>query len=537
MDAGILSYKNKGDALSGCVGKSGERKMTEGDIVETSNLKTGFFEKTKNWFKNPYNLALVGILLAAIAIRLYYFFMTLHQPLWWDEAEYALRAKAFAFGTPITGWAPEREFIVPIFFSIFLKIGLGEIALRFIQLLVSLATVFMTYLLVSKISNKNVALYATFGMAFFWLHLFFTQRILLYLWAPLMYILIAYFFYTGFLHENKKHLILFAVLASIGVQMYISIAFLVFGLFIYAVLIEGSSILKNKKAWIALGIFILVLLPYMVYSQTTYGAPIPRLAKGYTAATQEQGAGLAGLTAYISIFFSRVGWVFTILSFLGICYFLFYFLIGIGIKEHIEKNKGWLLLFIGFFMPFSIYTVYGTIGGSGTFYDAFILPAFPFAFAFAGLCIDKLYNYVMKYGKALAIILVLAILIFHAYFGIINSDITIQNKLNSYDSVEFGGLWLKEYTNPGDIIISRSVPQNTYYSERETYSYPENESDFETMLKEKKPKYMVDSIWETTDQWIHEYPQKHNETIKPVQAYYLDKEKKQLSLIIYEITY
>jgi hypothetical protein len=180
-----------------------EDNLEEHQIKNTDN-NSSKNSKIKTWLKNPYNIALIAILLFAFGLRLYYFFLTLNQPLWWDEAEYGLRAKAFAFGTPITGWAPERELIVPLFFSIFLKLGLGEIALRFIQVLVSSATVFMTYLLVSKISNKQIALYATFGMAFFWLHIFFTERILLYLWAPLMYLLIVYFFYTGFLHENKK---------------------------------------------------------------------------------------------------------------------------------------------------------------------------------------------------------------------------------------------------------------------------------------------------------------------------------------------
>lgn len=505
--------------------------------LENIQLNLSKRDKVINWFKNPYNLALFGVILAALAIRLYYFFITINQPLWWDEAEYGLRAKAFAFGTPLTGWAPQRELIIPLFFSIFLKIGLGEIALRFIQFLVSLATVFMTYVLVSKITNKKISLYAAFGMTFFWLHIFFTQRILLYMWAPLMYLLISYFFYTGFVKGNNKHLIIFAAFASIGIQMYISILFLLIGLFFYSFIIKGFSILKDKNLWAALGFFIIILLPFMVYSQLTYGALIPRLAGGVTAATQEQGAGLAGLTAYISIFFSRAGIVFTILSLLGFCYFLFYLLIGLGIKEHIEKNRGWLLLFLGFFMPFSIYTIYGVIGGSGTFYDAFILPAFPFAFAFAGLCIDKIYNYISKYEKTIAVIIVISLLGFHAYFGITTSNITITNKLNSYDSVKFAGLWLKENTAPGDIIFSDSLPQNTYYSERKTYTYPENESDFEAMLNEKKPKYMVDSIWESTPQWVHEYPSKHNETLKPVQVYYLDKERKQPSLVIYEVNY
>ena len=494
-------------------------------------------EKVKLWLKDPYNLAFLGLLFLAFAIRLYYFFLTKNQPLWWDEAEYSLKAKHIAFGTPLTGWAPEREIIVPFLFSIILKLGFGEVALKFIQLLVSVATVFMTYILICKVANKKTAIVATFGMTFFWLHIFFTQRILLYLWAPLFYLLITYFFYTGFLNENKKNLVLFAIFASLGIQVYFSIGFLLFGLFIYLFLIEGFSILKNRKAWTALGIFILILMPYMIYSQITYGAPIPRLARGYTAVTKESGAGISGLTVYISMFPSRVGWVFTILSFLGLGYFLLNFLAGIGVKEHIKKEKGWFLLFMSFFMPLLFYTLYGTVGGSGTFYDAFILPVFPFAFAFAGLCLEKIYAFFLQYGKTISLIIVTALLIFHAYFGITNSDLTIKNKISSYDSVKEAGLWLKENSNPSDLIISSSVAQITYYSERNTVS-PNNfttEEEFDSFVRKEKPSFILDSIWERIPQWFREYIAKHNDTLVPVEVYFLDAEKKQPSLIIYKV--
>jgi len=49
--------------------------------------------KIKSWLKNPYNLALVGLLIIAFAVRLYYFSITKDQAVWWDEAEYLLKAK------------------------------------------------------------------------------------------------------------------------------------------------------------------------------------------------------------------------------------------------------------------------------------------------------------------------------------------------------------------------------------------------------------------------------------------------------------
>lgn len=241
-------------------------------------------DKVKNWFKG-YNLLLVAILILAFGIRIYFFMQTSSQALWWDEAEYGLKAKAIAFGTPTTGWAAEREIIVPLFFALLLKLGGTEALLKFVQILVSTLTVFMTYLTILKISNKKIGLIAAFAMSVFWLHLFFTERLLLYLWAPLFFLLIIYFFYTGYMQDNKRNLILFGIVASIGLQVYFSIGFLLFGIFIYLLFIEGISLIKNKKAWLAFAIFVLFLIPHMIFFQSTYGSPFPRYSMGLYAAS------------------------------------------------------------------------------------------------------------------------------------------------------------------------------------------------------------------------------------------------------------
>jgi len=494
-------------------------------------------DKIKNWFKNPYNLALFGILILAIAIRLYFFTYTNIQALWWDEAEYGLRAKSIAFSTPITGWAAEREIIVPLFFALLLKLGGTETLLRFVQILVSMLTVFMTYLTISEISNKKIGLIASFAMSVFWLHLFFTARVLLYLWAPLFYLLIIYFFYTGYIQDNKRNLIIFGIVASIGLQVYFSIGFLLFGIFVYLLFIEGFSLIKNKKAWLAFAIFILVLIPHMIYFQSAYGSPLPRYSIGLHAVTKEPGAGLSGIFSYINMFPSRVGWVFTIASFLGLFYFIGNFLLGAGIKGNIKKNSQWLLIFIAFFIPLSLYTFYGVVGGSATFYDGFILSTFPFFFAFGGLFLDKASELFAKYNKFLPIIIILVVLLMHAYSGITAANINIKTKISSYDSVKLAGLWIKENSQPGDIIISASVPQNTYYSERTTYSFLQNASVLEKQIEEKRPVYLVDSVWEPVEQWIHEFASKNQTKYVPVQVYFFDKEQKQPSLVIYKINY
>jgi len=63
---------------------------TEEKIIEERR------SKIFGWIKKPSNLAFIGVILFAIIVRFYYFWITKNQPLWWDEAEYMSTAKSFA---------------------------------------------------------------------------------------------------------------------------------------------------------------------------------------------------------------------------------------------------------------------------------------------------------------------------------------------------------------------------------------------------------------------------------------------------------
>ena len=101
--------------------------------------------------------------------------------------------------------------------------------------------------------------------------------------------------------------------------------------------------------------------------------------------------------------------------------------------------------------------------------------------------------------------------------------------------MKLAGEWIKENSYEKDNIISSAVPQITYYSERATYHYPENGSDFEETIGKYNPKFMVLSIWEKSPDWVYNYPLKYNNSIIPVQAWFQNKEQTQLDTVIYQI--
>ena len=106
---------------------------------EHFNKKENFGQNFLNWFKDKYNLTFLGILLLAIAIRIYYFVLTAHQPLWWDEADYLAYAKNLAnLGGDWIVTAQHNSLYPFIVAGLFL-LGLGEPFVKFfIQIIPSI---------------------------------------------------------------------------------------------------------------------------------------------------------------------------------------------------------------------------------------------------------------------------------------------------------------------------------------------------------------------------------------------------------------
>src|SRR3989344_6583926 len=142
--------------------------------------------KVKSWIKNPFNFAFLGIMLIAFSLRLYYFFITKNQALWWDELSYGGIAKTnFFYG--YLGNAPEmiineikiRPPLLPLLWSLLLKIGSTEaISKFFLELIPSVLSVILVYIIGKKIYDKKTALISSFILAISWMHIFYTMRML-----------------------------------------------------------------------------------------------------------------------------------------------------------------------------------------------------------------------------------------------------------------------------------------------------------------------------------------------------------------------
>ena len=241
--------------------------------------------------------------------------------------------------------------------------------------------------------------------------------------------------------------------------------------------------------------------------------------------------------------------------------FLFYaFLIGIiavmgsiiifpeGLKKvsrNIEDNSYKadvfnLILIAGFLFFFIVMLRSG--GVSSRWFFA-ILPGM-FAFTAKGLIkFGDLVQSIFKI-KHLSLILLILLLSLGVYTQYNHADNLIKNKLDSYSQVRDSGLWIKENSNPQDAIVSASLTQHRYYAERNVIDFyvngsNENESAFDAKVAEYKPRYVIISIFEPvfTPKWAYTWPERHNDTVKPVQAYYDPQNKQQPLLSVYQFKY
>jgi len=524
-----------------------------------SKLKKFFF----GWIKDNYDKAFIVILIIAFAIRLYIFFQTMDQPLWWDAADYMATAKNWAGLNPnlIDMWYYRRGFLWPLIGTIFFKLNLGEIGTRFLMTLFSTGIIFVSYHLIKKMFNKKLAFLTSIALTASWIYLFFTGRLLTNMPATFFLLTFLLFFWKGYvLKEGNKFLYLSAIFFALSVltrmqyiMFIIPILFLVFSK-------EKFKFFLNKKLWITLGIFLLILIPQMIIHYQHFGNPLADLTKYYlgvgSSQSGEVGVSLAK-TSDLFLYFNNLPYILDgnqqgysslfalspmyLLFIIGI--FLFFADLFLGFDKLFKNEKLQTKFFI-FVWILSTFLFLGYIAPQ--LEQRYIMQTLPFLFLIASYSVIKIGTIIRQKIKIknktffiIFLIVFILLLIPNLFFG----NKLIEEKITSYLEVKQAGEWIKSNSNSDDIIISDSLPQITYYSERSTYPFSldyrrdlnsKNESDFDDFVKSKKPKYMILSLFDTPVQWAYSYPEKHPERVSIAQIY---AQGQQPLLAIYEFNY
>ena len=475
-------------------------------------------EKIKNWLKE--NWMLGGIIVFAILIRLYYFKITNGQILWWDESVYMLISQRFAFGSDYI-FGPVRPILFSFITALFLKISNTEFLPRLFMLLLSIATVPGMYLLGKELFNKKVGLVSAFLMSIFYLNLFFTYRLLVDLPSLTFFIYSAYFFFKYFKTKKNSSLYWAVVMVAIGTLFKLSTAFILPAILIYVLITQGFSFIKKKEIWISVLIFILIMTPYLIWGYLEFGGFVLTQASGHVS-PGSYFEGFNSFKNYLTSFPTYFSWYLLIPFIFGIVMMYKVFLYFDKLVKGDNDLKRDLYLLLILLIPFTLVSF--LIGHNE---NRYIITIFPIVFVISSSFLITSYNFIKKHNKFFAILLMICLLSFTANFQINNADDLIKSKINSYNEIKEVGIWLKENTNPGEIIVTKSWPQIKYYSERGVIKLPLTKEEFDP----NDTDYLMLSVFEQHPDWAYNYPQENNLTLI---KYYLDQNQQPL-VIIYKL--
>ena len=491
--------------------------------------------KIKERLKDPFTVLVLLTIIFAFCIRLYYYFITLNQSFWWDEAEYLSIANKWVFGIPF-----DINIIRPILFpfiaSIFFRLGLQETALRALMLLFSIAGVIYIYLLGKEMFNRKVGVISALLLSFFHLHLFLSNRLLVDMPTLTIFISILYHFIKGYEKKNKISLLILVPLIMLGVLMRFPLGLTVFIILIYLIVTNGFKFLKNKYLWISTGLSLLFFIPYAIWSIRTFGKINLFVAKGYYESNVVYLDYIKLLPHYfnspipfLQAYFPNSAHFLLVLFVIGSLTTLTMLFLGYDLFRKEQRIKMEFLLLLSLLVPFIYF------GFFHTHVEArFILYCFPAAFLMIGKVLDAIYNYIKKYNQFCAVFLVVIILMLSGVTQLSVADKSIKEKKDNYNSLKEAGLWLKDNTESSAVIVSSAVPQITYYGEREIMGFGSKE-DLERKIANKEVQYIILAVMERAPDWAYTYPEENKNVLKPIYTNFLDEEKKQLAVVIYKV--
>ena len=487
-------------------------------------------EKIKNFFSDYHNIILVAILLFSFIVRLYFLIQTSSQPLWWDEAQYAEEARRIGLGLETNDiWYYRRTILLPIIWASLFFAGLGETSLRFSEIIFSVLLVFTTYLLGKELFNKDVGLGSSLVMSFSRIILFESTRLLNSIPAAAFMTLAAYYFYKGYMKDYKpKYLYLFGLFAGIAMNLRFA-TFLALISFVVIFLIKEKFKFWNNKHVIGSFLLILIILsPFFILYQKHYSEGIKDFLRHYGEVgvkkeEKQPYLGVTGLWLYIKEIPNNISWFMFIMFIIGCVFLLDFFIAPDLIFKDLNLQKN-LFLFL-FILPPLIYHGFKSLYVE----DRYLIGILPVIAIIAGYGLFKSYKYLKNYNKYLALSMISVLLLISTFTQISDAKEAIYSKRDSYQQIKDASLFIKENSKTGDIVISNSIPQMQYYTDRSVY-YIEDANEVDKL----KPKFYVISIYEKSADSYYEYPEKNKEKLKVVQVYFLDEQQTRPSLIIYE---
>ena len=417
---------------------------------------------------------LVLLFMLALIIRIIFVFISPVKI--WDETVYAnlgydLSRNLFDYSFANNGWSdyipddswPKAGFrapLLPYILSIFYLLKIDFLVPFFISFIGALSVI-LIYIFGRKLFNEKVALYSSLFFTFIPLHVVYSGKILTDVFFTFFVLLTFISFWKGYEENNKKHKILFGFFLVLSLLSRYTALWLIPVFFVYlSIRYKSVKFLKDKYLWFSAGIFLIVLIPWLIYSLYTYGNPIGVFIHGAKAASFW--GGVQPWYFYFQYFwniFSVIGLIF-IFSLISILY-----------KKDFDKKQIYLLLlWIGFFFFMTSAMPHKE--------ERLLIPILPAFCLLVGFFVDK----IKKYKKLVfggVVILLLFFLSFDFYI----------NYKNVYTDTNLcflkGNEFLKDI-DKNSLVITDESSIVYYYTKKETHFYlnPWNLEFLKDLVKE-----------------------------------------------------
>jgi hypothetical protein len=524
-------------------------------MPESEKLEEKKKQRLKEWLSDRSNLALIGIMIFAFIVRLYYYFLTKNQPLWWDESGYMAAAKSYA-GIGHYQLEALRLPGFPLLASLLFRIGLtSEPLMRFVLLFIpAMLLIFLIYKMIKEMyPDKRIALISTAIITVLWENLFYSNRFQTENFSLIFEFLAIFILFKAYLKKenvwfitSKYSLVWVALLSIISILFRPGSVMFVPALFLFIVLLNKSAVFTRKGLIISSCLVVAAIISVIF---------VPKIAGAFLGYYNPKNPiAWNSLHVFYGFYQSAISWLPSLFfwAFLfGIFLLILDFSISFGKLKQIAVNGENLDFKSDVFNTLliaSILFIFVFIMRPYTGFEyRWFFPLLPGMLAFTSKGVISFSQYLAGAfkNKKFATALIVIVVVLGVYTQLVHADNIIRVKLDSYLQVKQSGLWLKDNSNPNDIIVSASVPQHAYYSERLVYNFNvngasnNNETIFTERINQLKPQYLVVSAFEPGFQpdWALAWASKHNQTATPVQAYFFDSAKTQVALIIYKLNY
>jgi len=478
--------------------------------------------KIKHWFKDPYNLALVGILVFAFCLRLYYFILTKNQPLWYDEADYMNIARYWAKGHPHWTFSSIRPPLFPLVLAILMKFGFTEFSIKVLIALTSLMGIFLTYKLGSFMFNKFTGLVGSFILTIFWSFNFYSYRILVDVPLLALWVVTIYHFLKARKTNTFKDNLLFFFFASISFLFKYTSAILIIVIGLYFITVENFKILKDKKFLIGSIPGFLILFCFLIFEWIKFGSPIAFLTKGLGTRSYERPF-LISLWNQTKLIFTMHHSILMWLSILGIIFMVYKTIVAwkLALKKESKYNKYYFNLLL-FFVSILIF---GALNYGAYMEERYYFPFLPAIYFSIGELLNqfKKREYLTIVGIAVCILFSIA-----AYQNLTHGNTIIKYKLHSFEQLKYTGESIKSQLKEDEsFMATQELAELVYYSQRNGISIPKNETQVEDLIKNYNIKYYILVLWYPPfPQWWIKYPIENNLTLVKYYTPFIDKDNR-----------